>query len=98
VAKSEAIRAGDRREAQRIFDKISDVNAKIAEVLPLVAAPAVKPALVFSIKISDFKGAAGVSNVVNLSGTDVSVTAETTTVARRRWSGKPSSRRRSRIV
>ncbi len=75
VAKNEALRTGDRRDAQRIYEKIAEVNGKIAELAPPTP-PATRPALPFSVAISDFNGAAGLTNAVKVTETDISVTAE----------------------
>jgi hypothetical protein len=73
--KAVATRAGNRAEAQRLYEKMTDANARIAELVP-PPAPAAQRAGEFSLRISDFHGAAGFTNVVNVTLTEVSVTAE----------------------
>jgi hypothetical protein len=51
------------------------VNTKVAELVP-PAPPAAKPLVSFSLSLSDFDGAAGFTNAVNVTATDVSVSAE----------------------
>src|SRR5438105_3863930 len=70
AAKDEAIRTRDVEGAQRIFDTIVDTNAKIAALVPPPALAA-KPAVTFSVRIADFDGAGGYTNVVKVTTTDV---------------------------
>jgi hypothetical protein len=65
--KSLEVRSGDPAEAQRLFDSINYVNAKIAELDP--PRPAGEAAFAFSLVMSE----AMHQNVVNVSLTDIAI-------------------------
>jgi hypothetical protein len=74
-AQKAAMRDRDTDDAQRIFELITATNAMVLDLSPqpanakVVAAP-------FKVTIRDFNGAAGYTEVVKLSATEISVTSE----------------------